>query len=262
MVFLEMKLKKEHHMGLKSIRSIMLKKFEMLNEEVSDHKNITIWIKAHAKTKNGRAAWETFKEHFRGMNQMEAIEANAEKQLASLVYRGEKPRYNFETHVSKHLRAHLDIEKAGGEMRERAKVRKLLDSIQVSFLNAAVATVRANDGLLESFDKTVSYLRTFIIATDQVETRNVSSVQGNGTTKKCVHFEENTKKNKNKKGKTNNNGDDRYYKPNEWWALSQEKRDSILAKRKLRKSQTSAVSTESTTQEDKQVSSVQTSQRR
>jgi hypothetical protein len=42
-------------------------------------------------------------------------------------------------------------------MREPAKVRKLLDSIQVSFLNAAVATVRANDGLLKSFDKTVSY---------------------------------------------------------------------------------------------------------
>jgi hypothetical protein len=145
-------------------------------------------------------------------------------------------------------------------MRERAKVRKFLGSTQVSFLNSAVATVRANDGLLESFDKTVSYLRTFTIATDQVETRNVSSVQGNGTTKKRVHFEENTEKNTCKKGKTNNNGDDRYYKPNEWWALSQKKRDSILAKRKLRKSQTSAISTESTTQEDKQVSSVQTSQ--
>jgi hypothetical protein len=32
----------------------------------------------------------------------------------------------------------------------------------------------------------------------------------------------------------NINGDDRYCKPTEWWALSQEKRDSILAKRKLR----------------------------
>jgi hypothetical protein len=56
----------------------------------------------------------------------------------------------------------------------------------------------------------VSYLRNFIIATDQVETRNVSSIQGNGTTKKSVHFDENTKKNKNKKGKTSNNGDDIY----------------------------------------------------
>jgi hypothetical protein len=113
---------------------------EMLNEVVSDHKNIKTWMKAHAKAKNGRAAGETFKERLCGMSQMEAIEATAEKQLASLVYRGEKPRYNFETHVSKHLRAHLDIEKAGGEMREQSNVRKLLDSVQVSFLNAAVAT--------------------------------------------------------------------------------------------------------------------------
>jgi hypothetical protein len=93
--------------------------FEMLNDAVGNHKNIKTWIKAYARTKDGRAAWEAFKQHFRGTNQMEAIEASAEKQLATLVYRGEKPRYNFETHVSKHLRAHLDIEKAGGEMRER-----------------------------------------------------------------------------------------------------------------------------------------------
>jgi hypothetical protein len=134
--------------------------------------------------------------------------------------------------------------------------------VAVSFLNGAVATVRAKDGLLESFDKTVSYLRIFIIATDQVETRNVSSVQGNANTKNHVHFDENTKKNKNKKGKTSINRDDRYYKPTEWWALSQEIRDSILAKRKVRKPQTPAVSTESTTQQEKQVSSVQTIQRR
>jgi hypothetical protein len=69
----------------------------MLNEAVSDHKNIKTWIKAHAKTINGRAAWETFKENIRGTIQLEAIKANAEKQLASLVYRGEKPWYNFET---------------------------------------------------------------------------------------------------------------------------------------------------------------------
>jgi hypothetical protein len=63
-------------------------------------------------------------------------------------------------------------------------VRKLVDSVQVSFLNAAVTTVRANDGLLESFNKTVSYRRVFIIGTDQVETRNVSIVQSNVNTKK------------------------------------------------------------------------------
>ena len=126
----------------------------MLNDAISSHKNVKTWIKAYACTKD-----------FRGNNQMEAIEATAEKQLATMKYHGEKQRYNFETHVSKHLRAHLDIKKAGGEMRERSKVRQLLQLLQASFLVAAIALVCANDKYLESFDQTASYLRTFIIAT-------------------------------------------------------------------------------------------------
>jgi hypothetical protein len=140
-------------------------------------------------------------------------------------------------------------------MRKRSKVRKLIESMQVSFLNSAAATVCANDRLLESFDKTFSYLHTFIIATDNIEKRNVASVQGGGNTRKRSYPDEKSKK------KTND-GEDRYYKPGEWWALSKEKRDSITAKRKMRKTQTSAASTETTSQEENQVSSVQMSQRR
>jgi hypothetical protein len=65
-----------------------------------------------------------FKEHFRRTNQIEAIEASTEKQLASFVYRGEKPQYIFEKYILKHLRAHLDIEKTGGEMHERLETFK------------------------------------------------------------------------------------------------------------------------------------------
>jgi hypothetical protein len=237
--------------------------FEMLNDAIGNHKNIKTWIKAYARTKDGRAAWEAFKEHFRGTNQMEAIEASAEKQLATLVYRGEKPRYNFETHVSKHLRAHLDIDKAGGVLNERQKVRKLVESLQASFLSAAIAQVRANNDYLESFDRTVSYLRTFIIQTDQVETRNVSSVQGEKKGKKRVRFEDKKKdKNKNNKkwkNKPGENDEDRFYKKDEWFALSKEKRDRIINLRKGREA--SSVETENK-EDTTQVSSAQTSQRR
>jgi hypothetical protein len=164
---------------------------------------------------------------------LKRLKASAEKQLASPVYHSEKPRYNFEMHVSKHLRAHLDIEKAGGEMRERSKVRKLLESIQVLFYVSTIVTVRANDGLLESFDTTVSYLCTFIIATDNIETRNVASVQVGGNTRKRSISEENPNYNKNKKGQMRNDGEDQYYKPSKWWALSKEKRDSIDMIRKV-----------------------------
>jgi hypothetical protein len=85
--------------------------FDILNDAVSDHKSVKTWIKSYASMKNGRAAGESFKNHYRGTNQMEAMEANAEKQLSTLIYSDEKPRYNH------------DIEKAGGDMRERSKAR-------------------------------------------------------------------------------------------------------------------------------------------
>ena len=237
--------------------------FEMLNDAIGNHKNIKTWIKAFAKMKDGRAAWEAFKQHFRGTNQMEAIEAGAEKTLATLVYRGEKPRYNFETHVSKHLRAHLDIEKAGGVLNERQKVRKLLESLQASYLVAAIAQVKANNDYLGNFDNTVSYLRTFITQIDQVETRNVSSVQGEGKGKKRVRFDDKKKgKNRNNKrwkNKPGDNDEDRFYKKDEWFALSKEKQAQIIKLRKARE----VSSVEIDNKEDTtQVSSAQTSQRR
>jgi hypothetical protein len=48
-------------------------------------------------------------------------------------------------HISKHLQAHLDIEKSGVEKGETKKVRYLIESIDAAFLNAATATVRATD---------------------------------------------------------------------------------------------------------------------
>ena len=235
--------------------------FEMLNDAIGNHKNVKTWIKAYARMKDGRGAWEAFKEHFRGTNQMDAIEASAEKQLATLVYHGEKPRYNFETHVSKHPREHLDIAKAGGVMNERQKVRKLLDSLQASFLVAAIAQVRAIDKFLDSFDQTVSYIRTFIIATDQVETSNVASVEGEGKGKNVYVLKKVVRRIKGASF-AKSNGKDRFYKPEEWFAMSEEKRKEIIKLRKDNKAQTSSVNTESENEDTTQVSNTQTSQRR
>jgi hypothetical protein len=71
----------------------------------------------------------------------------------------------------------------------------------VSFLGAGAAAVRAN-----AFEKKVRYLCTFIIATHQVKTYNVSSVQNSGDTKKRVTFDEQAQKYMNMKGKANNTG--------------------------------------------------------
>ena len=57
-------------------------------------------------------------------------------------------------------------------------------------------------------------------------------------------------------------GKDRFYKPEEWFAMSEEKRKEIIKLRKDNKAQTSSVNTESEKEDTTQVSSTQTSQRR
>jgi hypothetical protein len=90
----------------------------------------------------------------------------------------EKPCYNFEMHISRHLQAHLDKEKSGVEIRETKKVRYLLELIDAASFNAATAIVRATDRYLESFNLTTTYIQTFIIANEQTGHRNVASVNG------------------------------------------------------------------------------------
>jgi hypothetical protein len=136
-------------------------------------------------------------------------------------------------HISKHLQAHLDIENSGVEIRETKKVRYLLESINSASLNAATATVRATDRYLESFDLTTTYMRTLIIANEQTEHRNVASLSGT----KRVQFDGKTRFNSKqspakrmfrKRGGSKvrhpTTGLDRFYKPDEWKALSYDKK--------------------------------------
>jgi hypothetical protein len=51
--------------------------FELLNDAVSDHKNVKTWIKPYALTQDGWSDWIAFKAHYRGSAEMEAIETAA-----------------------------------------------------------------------------------------------------------------------------------------------------------------------------------------
>jgi hypothetical protein len=130
------------------------------------------------------------------------------------------------------------------EIRETKKVRCLLESINYASLNAATATVLATDRYLEIFDLTITYTRTFIIANEQTELFNVASLSGN----KRVQFTGKTRFNsrpppaKRMFGKRGGSkvrhpatGLDRFYKPEEWKALSFDKKAEIKALRKKKK---------------------------
>jgi hypothetical protein len=85
--------------------------FEMINDEVAEHKHVKSWIKPFVQAQDGQSAWSALKAHYLGAAKLEAIEVAAEKRLDQLIYRGEKPRYTFELHISFHRKAHLDLEK-------------------------------------------------------------------------------------------------------------------------------------------------------
>jgi hypothetical protein len=211
------------------------KVFELLNEAVTEHKHVKTWIKPFADARDGRGAWAAFKAHYRGSSELEAIEAAAEKRLATLIYRGEKPRYNFETHVSSHRKSHQELEKATGqEMPGTQKVRRLLHSLQAPSMAAAIATIKAIDTLRSDFDGSVNYLRAFLSNNTEHDVRNVSGISG----KRKARANQIKSSFDKKKGKTNHpsagKGLDRYYKPEEWRNLSKETKEKIIELRKKR----------------------------
>jgi hypothetical protein len=209
--------------------------FEILNDAVSDHKNVKTWIKPYANMRDGRGAWTAFKAHYRGSAEMEAIETAAEHKLETIQYRGEKQRHSFETHVSMQMKCHLELEKATGTpIPELRKVRLLLKSLQVATMSVPAATIRAQTDIRGSFDASVNYLRSFLATTVQ-DSRTIAAFDGE--VKPILPRKGKNPFNKNKNHKKNP-GDskalDRYYKPADWWQLDQSTRDKVLAMRKKR----------------------------
>jgi ethanolamine utilization cobalamin adenosyltransferase len=94
--------------------------------------------------------------------------------IETCIYRGEKSRYSFETHVSIFKKAHLDIQKAGNKPDGRTKVRKFLQSIKAPELQTAVGVARSQDKYLTDFEETVNYLRRYVLPTSA--NRTVASV--------------------------------------------------------------------------------------
>jgi hypothetical protein len=211
--------------------------FELLNEAVMEHKNVKTWIKPFAATRDGRGAWLAFKAHYRGSSELDAIEEAASHRLETLVYRGEKPRYNFETHVSMQRKCHLELEKTTGqEIPGTTKVRRLIKSLPVSTMPVPIATIRAQTYLKTDFDESVNFLRAFISSSAHDDTRSVAAVD---TDKKSGNSARSGGKGKGKRARDNGTSSDksldRYYKPAEWWKLDEATRNKILKMREKRK---------------------------
>lgn len=138
--------------------------FRILLDAIKEFPDVKVWIKDFMQSRDGRAAWKAFKEHFLGSSQLDNVADRASRKLESLVYTGEKQRYTYETHVSHFKQAHLDLEKAGAPLEERTKVRQFLKSITAAELQTAVGIVRSQRTYMTNFEETINYLRGFVTA--------------------------------------------------------------------------------------------------
>jgi hypothetical protein len=215
--------------------------FKLLNESITALKHVKAWIKPYEITKNGRQAWLTFVGHYRGSSELETIQVQAENRLDKLLYRGEKPRYNFETHVSFHRKSHNEISKATGiELTEQVKVRKLLTSLQTPTLLAAIATIRAQENLRNDFDETVNYLRAFISNSDQ-ELRVISRFgsgpgRGRGNQGRGGRGRGRGGRGAGRgRGNSSGTGVDRWYTVQEWYKLDDATKEKVRQEREKRR---------------------------
>lgn len=219
---------------------------QLLNDAIAAHTHVKAWVKDYQRSHDGRNAWFTFRTHYRGQSELETIQVKAEQRLDNLIYRGEKPRYNFELHVSNHRKSHNEILKASGiALQESVKVRKLTSSLQAPELKTAKATIAAIDTLRQNFDECVNYLKGQIHRNDsgQTEDRQVSSAASNANGNKRKASDGNEDSSNKKKGKKGKNKLDRWYSPAEYRALPQKQKDALKAARKARKAAAASTDT-------------------
>ena len=183
------------------------------------------WVSAYNRTKNGRDAYIAFKSHYLGESYQARIKSAADAILTKTYYDGQRS-FSFEQYTSVLQKAFTDMESTGEEVAEERKIRILLTGITSSSLLTAVGIVRSTPALKSNYELAVNYLAETNDGNKQAASgkRNVSSVASATKPKpktggiKKVSF--------SKKGKAN-----RYYKPAEWWALTDTQRAEIRRNR-------------------------------
>jgi hypothetical protein len=183
------------------------------------------WVSAYNRAKNGRDAYIAFKSHYLGESYQARIKAAADAVLTKTYYDGQRS-FSFEQYTSVLQKAFTDMESTGEQVAEERKIRILLTGITSASLLTAVGIVRSTPALKTNYELAVNYLAETNDGMKQAASskRNVSSVASASKTtakvgsKKKVTFA--------KKSKTN-----RYYKPAEWWALTEAQRAEIRRNR-------------------------------
>lgn len=190
-------------------------------------KDCWTYVRPGQRTRDGRLAFLSLKNHYLGPNSVDLQSAAAEKILQTTEYVGEKRRWNFEKYSKLHKDQHTilhDLEEFGyAGIDPRSKVRYLMTGIKTFDLDSVKTQIMANDNLRTDFDKCVTLYKDFI---------QQRGTAGNGGPRESriakldsVKFDD---------VKPDMSVQDRYYKKEEYKQLTREQKKGLLIKRKGR----------------------------
>jgi hypothetical protein len=119
------------------------------------------WIKQFARPRNGRGAYTALRAHYFGQSQEDNELNEAENSLTNTFYTGEKRNFTFETYAGIHRTAHnIFNECRDAPFEERDKVRRLLENIRCLECKAAITLIHADQRLRNDFDAAVDLIKT------------------------------------------------------------------------------------------------------
>ena len=193
------------------------------------------------KTSNGRKAWQILTKFYQGEDFLQRLQDEAFSILSSTIYRGESLRYNFESYVNRHIKAHkllIDAEynkdpvtsKVLG-MDESTKIQHFRTGIKLDAgLEQQLSSARTNNKHRSTFADYVSYLQAEV----DVKNQRRKELKTNSSSKRGVS--------KVEYGKTSTKGDSKgkskfvdgkrveakKYPRNEWLNLTQNQKDAVM----------------------------------
>jgi hypothetical protein len=136
------------------------------------------FVKAFARTQDGRAAFFALKGQYMGTDFVNKVKLSADAALETLHWNGKAKNFTWEKFISRLTSAFADLADNGEPKTEGEKVRRLLRAINDPTLNVAKAVVQGNPNYSDDFMAATAYLAGQLSAAESIQTnkRNISQV--------------------------------------------------------------------------------------
>ena len=142
------------------------------------------WTQEHDKKKDGCKACKSLIAHYEGDSVINRNKKAAYASITCSEYLGDRCAFTFETYVTLHQQAHLDLERYGEVVPESKKVRDLLAGIKDGNSLAAKLAVQDSPLFLNDFTQATNFLATALDTETKRSVRNLSQVESKDETQR------------------------------------------------------------------------------